>query len=245
MNWKDDSQLRLFLCARLPPRLDAAAEQTMHFVERRRPARGQAAQRLACVGKCGGAAVISRFQRISLPFRADDPALLLQCRTQLLVKLRPHQLAQDRHFDLEALLIALARVVQLVGLDFALTAALLLAPGWLCFLYHLRLPGGYEFVWRYLYLPLVLLTVLSLSWLDSRVRVQWLRRALVLLGDYSLEFYLIYENLYLFLCGVFKSADTVGLSYALPCFVAALLLSLALKRAVAVLTKALRGEESA
>ena len=124
-------------------------------------------------------------------------------------------------------------------------AALLLAPGWLCFLYHLRLPGGYEFVWRYLYLPLVLLTVLSLSWLDSRVRVQWLRRALVLLGDYSLEFYLIYENLYLFLCGVFKSADTVGLSYALPCFVAALLLSLALKRAVAVLTKALRGEESA
>ena len=124
-------------------------------------------------------------------------------------------------------------------------AALLLALGWLCFLYHLRLPGGYEFVWRYLYLPPVLLLVLSMSRLDARVRGRCLRRALVFFGEYSLEFYLIYENLYLSMRGVFKSSDGVGLSYALPCFVTALLLALALKRAVAVLTEAMRGAESA
>ena len=124
-------------------------------------------------------------------------------------------------------------------------AALLLLAGWLCFLFHLTLPAGYGFVWRYLYLPLVLLAVLSLSWLDSKLCVRWLRRALVFLGDYSLEFYLIYENLYLAMGGVFKSSDKVGVTYALPCFVAALLLSLALKRAVAVLTEALRSGEPA
>ena len=124
-------------------------------------------------------------------------------------------------------------------------AALLLALAWLCFLYRLRLPAGYTFVWRYLYLPLALLTVLSLSWLDAHARGRCLRRVLGFFGEYSLEIYLIYESLYLSMRGVFKSSDGVGLSYALPCFVAALLLSLALKRAVAVLTKALRGEESA
>ena len=42
-----------------------------------------------------------------------------------------------------------------------------------------------------------------------------------------------------------KSSDGVGLSYALPCFIAALLLALALKRTAAVLTGALGGEEHA
>ena len=101
-------------------------------------------------------------------------------------------------------------------------AALALALAWLCFLY----------------LPLVLLAVLSLSWLDARVRGRCLRRALVFFGEYSLEFYLIYENLYLSMRGVFKSSDGVGLSYTLPCFAASLLLALALKRAAAVLTGA-------
>ena len=117
-------------------------------------------------------------------------------------------------------------------------AALALALAWLCFLFHLRLPDGYAFVRRYLYLPLVLLAVLSLSWLDARVRGRCLRRALVFFGEYSLEFYLIYENLYLSMRGVFKSSDGVGLSYTLPCFAASLLLALALKRAAAVLTGA-------
>ena len=124
-------------------------------------------------------------------------------------------------------------------------AALLLALGCLCFLYHLKLPGGYKFVWRYLYLPPVLLLILSMSWLDAHVHGRGLRRVLEFFGEYSLEFYLTYESLYLSLRGFFKSSDNVGVTYALPCFVAALLLSLALKRAVAVLTKALRGGEPA
>ena len=109
---------------------------------------------------------------------------------------------------------------------------------------HLVLDAEYSFLWRYLYLPPVLLMIPLLARLDEAPHGRGLNRPLSFFGDYSLEIYLLYENLYLALGGVFKVSDGVGLSYALPCFVTALLLALALKRAAVLLTDGLVGKAS-
>ena len=123
----------------------------------------------------------------------------------------------------------------------ALPAALLLL-GILYWQKHLVLDAAYSFLWRYLYLPPVMLLIPLLARLDEALGEKGLHKPLSFFGDYSLEIYLLYENLYLALGGVFKASDGVGLSYALPCFVMALLLALALKRAAAMLTEGLVGK---
>ena len=120
-------------------------------------------------------------------------------------------------------------------------ALLLLVGGLLC-LKSFPIPSGLSFLKRYCYLPLVLLMIFLLTELDAALHWAWLRRILEFFGEYSLELYLLYENLYRNLGGFFRSSDSVGITYALPCFVTALLLSLALKRAAAVISEGCFGK---
>ena len=89
-----------------------------------------------------------------------------------------------------------------------------------------QIPKEESFLRRYAYAPLTVLIALAHSYLCSlRSWKNLLHRTVILIGAYSLEIYLIYENLYLMEIPLFQNVDPVGIMYALTTFVAALLLS--------------------
>lgn len=91
-----------------------------------------------------------------------------------------------------------------------------------------QLPPGYDFLWRYKYIPMVVIMTLAISYLCAISGENVLKRFLVVMGSFSLEMYLLYENMYLYLKGFFKISDKVGLTYAVAVFTEAFILSVAL-----------------
>ena len=82
---------------------------------------------------------------------------------------------------------------------------------------------------RYLYAPLVLsISLLAALW-NRSVSDNAIRRFIKFIGLYSLEMYLIYEQLYLNLRWFYKASDKIDLTYTGACFITALILSVALK----------------
>ena len=89
-----------------------------------------------------------------------------------------------------------------------------------------QIPKEESYLRRYAYAPLTVLISLAHSWLYSlRPWKSLFHRGIILIGMYSLEIYLIYENLYLMDIPLFQNVDPIGVIYALTTFVAALLLS--------------------
>ena len=102
------------------------------------------------------------------------------------------------------------------------------------------IPPELRFLRRFAYAPLALALILGDSAVCGRMRRKGpAYRGLCLLGSFSMEMYLLYENLYVMDPPLFRSADPVGITYALTVFTAALVLSAGLKGAVQTLGKAL------
>ena len=106
------------------------------------------------------------------------------------------------------------------------------------------IPGGSAmFLRRWAYAPLTLLIVFSCAWLVSlRNGRGFLRRALARIGSFSMEIYLIYENLYLADPPLFRGADDAGVTYAVTCFAVTLLLSALLQAGLGRLLKGKTGD---
>ena len=99
------------------------------------------------------------------------------------------------------------------------------------------------FLRRWAYAPLTLLIVFSCAWLVSlRNGRGFLRRALARIGSFSMEIYLIYENLYLVDPPLFRGADDAGGTYAVTCFAVTLLLSALLQAGLGRLLKGKTGD---
>jgi peptidoglycan/LPS O-acetylase OafA/YrhL len=79
---------------------------------------------------------------------------------------------------------------------------------------------------------MVILLVITVSIINIHIKKNKFRRIIEFFGYYSLEFYLIYESVYLASTGLFKASDGAGISYAAACFSVSILLSIALKQSV-------------
>ena len=78
--------------------------------------------------------------------------------------------------------------------------------------------------------------ILGHAFLNSLIkRKGFFYRAVCLIGTYSLEIYLIYENIYTAGHGLFNSVDETGAIYALTIFTVSLGLSVLLKETVKAL----------
>ncbi len=89
---------------------------------------------------------------------------------------------------------------------------------------------------RYAYVPLTISIVLADSMLCGWVKGRSiLYKGICLIGTFSMEIYLIYENLYVMDPPLFHSVDSAGIIYALTVFAAAFVLSVLLKMVAAKL----------
>jgi len=107
----------------------------------------------------------------------------------------------------------------------------------LIFVSRLPQPPDYEFLQRYFYFPLSILLALGIGVLNDIIPNNPVKRLIELVGTYSLEIYLIYEQLYLHMTHVYVTSDGVGLSYGAACFVTAMLLAFGLKKAAGIIAK--------
>ena len=119
-------------------------------------------------------------------------------------------------------------------------------PGWIPWLCALIFAAGIFLIpliperlsamRRYAYAPMTVALVLSDSlicgWLKGK---GFLYKVICLIGTYSMEIYLLYENLYVMDPPLFRSVDPAGIIYALTVFTASLVLSALLKAVVAKL----------
>ncbi len=103
-----------------------------------------------------------------------------------------------------------------------------------------RIPAHLLFLRRYAYAVWTVTLVLSDALLFGRPgrKRAPIYRSICLLGTYSMEMYLLYENLYTRNPFRFRSVDGVGAVYALTVFTAALALSVLLQTAVRELREA-------
>ena len=103
------------------------------------------------------------------------------------------------------------------------------------------IPQGLSHLRRYAYAPLTLAMVFADSLFCGWVKWKgFLYKGICLIGTFSMEIYLIYENLYVMNPPLFHSVDSAGMIYALTVFVAAFVLSMLLKL---VVTKLREGME--
>ena len=123
------------------------------------------------------------------------------------------------------------RIIPILSIPAAI-AGLLVIPA-------IPFPGIY--LRRYVYALWTIAIVLSHAFLCCiPKRKSILYRIVCLIGLFSLEIYLIYENLYVAGLGFFKQADEVGIVYAITVFTASLMLSALLKTVLNLLREQYR-----
>lgn len=128
--------------------------------------------------------------------------------------------------------VRIPRIIPVLAVPLA-AAGLLIIPS-------VSFPETFAVRWVYALwtVPLVLSHALLCSLLR---RKGFLYRSVVLTGTFSMEIYLIYENLYREGEAFFRSSDPAGITYAVTAFAAALVLAVLLKAVIRALGDAYRG----
>ncbi|MBS9337747.1 acyltransferase family protein [Fructobacillus parabroussonetiae] len=88
----------------------------------------------------------------------------------------------------------------------------------------------FEFFDRYEYFLMVIVLSVVIVFFFSIFKLRLIKNCLSLIGEYSLEIYLLYEILYLNLRTVFKSSDKIGISYTFAILSITFVLSVILKQ---------------